>query len=756
MGAPTSQTESESVRKIFSLLSEWSALVDTLETTLKVLNKDLILTAKGWKIHYAVDFAEVYAFAHKSLGKPIVEAIPGEDSETRFVRGQISLAYVFSPEFSPLVLLPPYLLELKDHINHIRGWIGGNAVNVEMQTLRNSVEKSLRDSDLYDEVIMIAKKESAGETIGRSDYRTIARFVAGYLKDIYAWVAMAEAGKATSVITDLIKTGKLQPASDYFTGIDYPLEKIVERGEEFYDIIFSERGHARSYQSYMDGLACSYVEYLNSRLNSRRECLVLIAHSIYAQRAMDKADAIELGGDIGKLPYIRDMDYFLTYLTHSEASSDEVPRGIAKSMEVLTNFKQIQDQDRISVEASAILAHAERLISALKLRINSKENLDVALGQKGKHLLDHARNIQLVSSTIEDRLARFVLRVLADDKRVVEEIRTETDRVREEIAESSRALYELFRVGYLSTSELETISRYSKSQTPHQVLLRGFGGEPPVRLSFKHPDVREFARLFDRVGDVEGARDLKQKLIEIASEPSPDLPEIHLLLAYVMCSLGDWEIALAELDRGLSMLQAVDGERREFLFLRCLVLRRLSRLEDALASCLEGLCKWPNAAVFNREMAVIIWQSLGKEEEKKRISLKLGQIASLDVAISYALQALKDRRTDPFLRAQVLNTLAYLHAERGRRIDIARAEKYLKGLSEAISEKDWVGRFYDTRGFIYLVLAKTKAARADRNLLLQQAVRDFQMALRDKEMVADERKIVQKHSTDAQTLLHTV
>jgi hypothetical protein len=84
---------------------------------------------------------------------------------------------------------------------------------------------------------------------------------------------------------------------------------------------------------------------------------------------------------------------------------------------------------------------------------------------------------------------------------------------------------------------------------------------------------------------------------------------------------------------------------------------------------------------------------------------------------------------------------------------LTKADEYIEQLSAVISPKDWLGRFYDTRGFVSLTKARVTQTLEEKKALLAKAIADFELALQDEYLQGDA-ELVQAHLEEARVEEH--
>lgn len=764
---------------IHSALSSYRSIVDTMTATLGVLRDDVQLAQDGWRIIYAVDFAELYEFAYKSLSS-IVESLPEEQEEARFVRGCVALEYIFSDKFDKLILLPPYQLELADHIKLAQGRLLDemfDRVKKRQRQLKGEVRTSLQGAILSEKIREIARERGELHRFTDEEHRNMGQMAVDYFKDLSTWVALNEGIEGVEKLATLVKRGKVVTDTKIHRSVQSYRAEITKRAQEIYVPLLERRGHKRSAPSHIDALACAYIEHLNTQLNPQKEYLVLISHSHHMKEViLSESQRKRKDGEVQLPPYVRDLDYFLARLTHSsyhlpkdKNQAKAVLDSIQESEKIFANFHHIRDDvmklermpERSSSDAGrTVQDRALDLIKILKPTLNSLENRALIDNEESESLKEKARKAAVRVQDKESQVARLIFEWLyPKGMPVMESLQRADEKLKAALSETSRSLYQVFRL--LSADLAPFRADISLDQDTEVILLTGMPGEPPLSLRFTEEGVQNLAVLLSyhhRNYDADAIEKLREFLIDLAAQTGAESPGVHLLIAYVMCMTSDWEVALEELELGCTKLKSVD-DQREFLFLRTLILRKLSAWQQAFDVCLEGIAGQGERqdARLNREMAVVIWKCLETHENQEHVCKKLGKVPSIDLAIYYAKEAKtivwKDSHNDHFLLGQICNTLAYLHAEKGSNADLRMADDYLKELARVIPETQWVNRFFDTQGYVRFKKSLKENDPREKRKLLQDALADFQKAVSRKSAGDWEQEIEEQHLREVQEAL---
>jgi hypothetical protein len=728
-----------------ALLNQYLDLVHRLGITLDLLAKDSILAQKGYKIHYAVDFAEMYSFSYRKDLDQIVDAYPDEEQAERDIRARMALGYIFSHTFHRLVLLPPYVAEFTDHLKRVRANLAERTVRGEEELKRRSREPLPPD---IQEILRRVKNST--ETLRPEEAEKISRFAADHFGDLYAWIQANELIDTIQPMQDLIRSKKVIPVIEYFTDVQISDKDVFNRGHDLYEPIFLKRKRTRSPQSYMDAVACAYVESYNTHLKNEGKYLVLITHSKSVDQAIGQSKSITIEGV--KLPYIRNLDYFLTLLIYrGSEDKDQIKKLIGELKQVRNSIEKIKDEIDAVKEAS-------KWIYELKTKIEQKINLELALAKPDVEAEKLA-------------MARLLIDIFNKNEGVIENIRKKTVSILHEISDSNRRLDTVASI--MNPEITRSIQRHSEVSTQH-LQLSYIPTEPPVCLTASYPMVRKLSNLQQqqKLDDVA----LKKTFVDLVTEAEE--AETCLLQAYVACLESDLPKARTHLDRGLGLANLPAEEKRDLLLFKCHLLRRTAPCQDTFDECFEGWSAWDDDPGFNRLMALVIWQALQQALQNKdtndlghiedilrndqkyvKVMLRNNTVVDIDLAIKHALRAERSQDMHNTLKGQVFNTLAYLYAEKAIQQNdphyLRLAHEYTSKLRAVIREEDWIGRFYDTRGYVCLFMAKAEQDTAKKQQLLLEAVSDFKKALKD-EHPEFEGEIIQKHLEMAEKELNAL
>ena len=86
---------------------------------LSLLEKDMILQNDKYELLHVVDFSAIFAYVYKAFDQASIPSLGSEPAPRKFARQQVALELMFSSGW-PLLLIPPYALELKNHLDVLK------------------------------------------------------------------------------------------------------------------------------------------------------------------------------------------------------------------------------------------------------------------------------------------------------------------------------------------------------------------------------------------------------------------------------------------------------------------------------------------------------------------------------------------------------------------------------------------------------------------------------------------------------------
>jgi tetratricopeptide (TPR) repeat protein len=212
------------------------------------------------------------------------------------------------------------------------------------------------------------------------------------------------------------------------------------------------------------------------------------------------------------------------------------------------------------------------------------------------------------------------------------------------------------------------------------------------------------------------------------------LPEHHLLAGYMLAVEGKYDVALTELDLGREMSEGV--ARRELMFLSAVVNRKMHRTSQAIEMLTGALERDRDDPRLNLEYAKALWLGWYEGSDGKATD------SSLHTALEHLTIASKGRKEflDRELRVQIDNVAAFIYTElvvhgHSDPNGLEEARRHLDNMKKLKPEKDWVARFFDTRGYWHYAKAQSLPSdkRQEKIEHLEEALRDLDQSLKSEE-----------------------
>jgi hypothetical protein len=292
-------------------------------------------------------------------------------------------------------------------------------------------------------------------------------------------------------------------------------------------------------------------------------------------------------------------------------------------------------------------------------------------------------------------------------------------------------------------------------------------GELPFPISFTDRNVRKLAR---NVGELKedsspgSVMSLRTLVLEAASKPDA-APEHHLLAGYILALERRFETALADLEAGLA--NANDAERLELLFLSAAIHRKLYHAKEACTALEDALEIDKEDLRLNIEYAKALWlkwrEQPNRQANIQHLDNALERLSHVSQNVPTDVKKLRQARIEDIsayvhkvLRAQIENVSAYIHTEQAmnsalRRADnLARAEAHIEVLVQLLPETEWIGRFFDTRGYFQYAKAQSlaPARRQEKKALLESATQNVAKSLEVDAGAGPDLEVRREHQRD--------
>ena len=711
---------------------------EELENDIKFLTRISVLEGEGIEVDYAVDFSEVYRYLHPfhTLPRDMLDL-------ERLLVEQFSLTALFEAARTPLVLLPPYQLELENHLatRHKRLFDAG------LEALAAARHMLARDLDkLKDTACVVRAMDAAAvlETVEPALYlspeyemhsNAIIEFASRHFDGLLRLMLLEAActpGFVQKRFDRLMEQG-LRPIPGDLTGTvnDRTLESICAAPQTYVFARKFDDRRANSYANKIDAVAGNLVLEVNGSQAYRNRALVLVTHARLMHELLgpELTRTLELRDDgMLELPLLMHPSCVSTRLLHEQG--DKLRENLERTWQWVTALKscanlrsvpkELEDEAAIRLENSleTVMDRARsELLPRLKTLANitamvaSRPALTAVLSQVRKGAgdmmdlgMDVLKFCQAPDMALE-MLSRMeeTAEVLLNSWRGLEPALVERVAAKFGQADVWRQIGELFKTSSPSlrlAPNDEDLYPYQfcrfKTQQLNRTALETVSGQiswTGVRntVGRRIPEILRAA-----ASAPAGERTLFIAFLSLLSNPEVGLKQIGKMISEGI------DLARADSDEDLEA---------EFRFLSSIVSRLGTHYQAALDSCNEALKIHPADARFLKEAAVLKWRlsetcrMSGKDEEAHK--LRLNSLADTRAALE-AVEPIGDAN----LKAQLLMNLAYMQLEIYRRSEAD--EHRLREAAETIGsmehscpdETKWYAEMRFTRGSVQFEMLK--------------------------------------------------
>jgi len=689
-----------------------------IRDTLLLLRTDAELIAGGVDVYYIVDFAAIYGYIYKTPDPPFLP-IPGESEEQTFARRQVALEILFTRFHQPLLLIPPYVAELQNHLRSLALELAVATLD-STRILREKLERLIKGSKEFKIFIEL----QAGGEVTRSDSALRKAAVAvgkEHFPEVYAALA-CNSLEASSALRALFKKGALLDSVERLPNLRDVDYSNANTRDWFNKISHFRNAPQRSMQTRIDAMACKYVEVANQRLNSDGKIVLFMSPSTSVEKALKDSLVASLPSQF-RLEVVRDLTYCLFSALHRR--EDGYDRTlITDHLSVVGNLLSILDSPipenrrEDAVEATREWKRCENLLMINELATSTNDS-----AISGKNLDSEFMGI----------LTQLHQAVTKEGEGLRKEIETTFKRLRDDIIQLSK-----LTPGSGGVHSYSPIRRWS-SRSETTVVLPWLHDELEISIKFTDRNAVELARKFKSLRDerysYESLMALRNYVVHTATDAAT--ADYRLLSGYMLALEEKFEAALSELTQALRT--ADSSAQLETVLLMGAILKKRGDAERAV-ECLERAVSLdsrdPRANVEYARALWLLWRK-GLADARR--------CDALDEALVHLQSAAQNLRKghQKRLSVQIENVSAYIYTERalasncGREDDLSRAAGHIHHMEVSCPEAEWLGRFFDTRAYWRYARARVSGVgRKEQKRLLEAALSDVQRAL-GKEDVAD-------------------
>ena len=397
--------------------------------------------------YFAVDFAELMAFAFPLSSSHHIQMMPDESTCDAFSREIAVLSFVLSHQSERilsitknLLILPPYIEEMRAELALIRNRLieVNNLVSV-LQGVQNTVFVSGRYRDRGIAGIVEEFEERRG--ISEGSWRIVAEHLQKSYNSYLAIIVSSAYGGAP-FLKRLIDDKVIRGWRTYFrqryekSALDnmglkvFSGNKIEHRLYEYTRRlceIQSRRTEKKRVPNVTDAAACIMLSDLNKILCEEQSCVILISHSRAMAVAADSV-CLRVGGEYRTIPGVRDLDYFWLYyvnmcLHSSDQGLDTMLREIREMNRTMCMF--IESFDAVCEDSDrdeAAMKQVTDQLSDVKKYMGYLSNVSLA-AQTDETLLSFLQDMSAGRRTLTDsyerrEMAKRMLDILTDREMV--------------------------------------------------------------------------------------------------------------------------------------------------------------------------------------------------------------------------------------------------------------------------------------------------------------------------------------------------
>jgi len=673
-----------------STIEERRGLLENIQRELRLLETDLLLRQEGYRYSYVVDFAAIYSYVYKTFEPGSISRLHGETREKGFARAQVALKLIFSDERRPVLLIPPYALELRNHLDVV-----STDLTLAWMDIKKAYVKKLshliNESAEFREFIQL--QEPSPKPVEEALRSAALDVGKKFFPELYT-VVSCQATHSIQTLQELFRRKILRDAADELPEMDdFKYVAVKESADSWYQQIISLRGETRAYQSFMDALACTYLEISNRRMNPAGRVILFVSPSKHVKTAIeDKEPILTIAGHT--MSIVRDLDYFLLASTHRE-KLDRVRETSHLSTELLRAYTESEGSGK------AVASRRRQILIESASQWQRAEN----------HLLlsDSELLSEFESISPEKTVQQSFLLLL---QKMAEAAKTEGA----QLEKQAEMLFSALRNDMIELDRLAPIRRITGLLVDLDVhrLKRGvrirfpaLPDELPFTMEFYDRALEPLARRLEELAighSKQLAVELRGEIMRLASTDDGNA-ERSLLAAYVLAMEAKLDAALAELNKQL--VSRKESKRKELLYLAAVIHRKLGHPSEARQCILQALYEDMDEPRFHLECGRVYWLLSLSPTVHQGHNRDLGSLQRAIEHLRDAGRAKSKSLYGPEFGAQVENALAYVYCDRALLLrnprsgeDLDRAEEHLSELKRILPEDQWIGRFYDTSAWI--------------------------------------------------------
>ena len=374
--------------------------VRMLRDRLKMLETDLRLLKEGWRLHFAVDFAEIFRIAYPLSNYRIIDALPEEGEYETFSRELATLCFIFAKvkdkvisEGESLIMLPPYIDEMQATLSLVKQDLMRVYVFNEMlRRVHESVFSDVRFADTGVQAI-VSSYRSGNEPLSAEECNKIATYVMENYKGILSAV-VAPSRHGGPLLAKMISDQTLLPVAAYFQKTlsreelaALGLERILNNeliNQQLTQWLPSISKIPRRKDAFIpnrnDAAACAILKQVNDNLKGMKAMLLLVSHSYAMQEAVNP---VLIDSPVTRsVPGVRDLNYFWFYYAHRHKDVDSMLRGVSEMVAFSDELEYMLDKSESLTLHEDVYAASYLIADCQKFWNLTERYQNVSMGAK--------------------------------------------------------------------------------------------------------------------------------------------------------------------------------------------------------------------------------------------------------------------------------------------------------------------------------------------------------------------------------------
>lgn len=356
-------SNNEELERLKESYDELKTNYDELSSYLKKVKADMSYLNNGGKIFIAVDTQEIISFI---LSKPLYQTGGNELSDVKRI---VAETYVFFQReilknglFEASVLLPPYLYELTDLMEHYHN--GALLIsNINPDELKKYFYRKFSDNDLEtikNAYTLLKDDKNTNDNNTNKVIRDILKMLKEKFPEYYLLLTQSFA-TGVDIISKLLNEYRIEfvekalalrhlTVKKFDKEIKKSYKQLEKTSTDVLDIkkeferLRSEKERSNLYDSTAVYLACKFNEFYEKRVGSKepgtKMKMVLFSDST-AMKKIDELPLKELANLLNNL-HVRDSNYFIALLSILGRSVEDTIKRINKEVEYINKFNTIQ------------------------------------------------------------------------------------------------------------------------------------------------------------------------------------------------------------------------------------------------------------------------------------------------------------------------------------------------------------------------------------------------------------------------------